>query len=202
MDVNNPSGSKTRRTCTGHKGDGTPCGNPPARGANVCHFHGAKAPQVAKRAIVRAELEAWGLTDQTVDPGVMLLRLVAQSARRAARYADLLEADYADKQIAALIGSSFDEDGHKSGEYIKGLAALEAAERDRCANFAAKAVSAGVAERAVRVAEQLGGALTVFVRALLTDLGRALADGQIDSLDPDDPVVRELVSQQFRALPA
>lgn len=200
--MSDPSVPKTRRNCTATTSAGNPCGKRAAQGATVCHSHGARAPQVAKRAIVRAELEAWGLTDQTVDPGVMLLRLVAQSARRAARYADLLEADYADKQIAALIGSVSGEDGHKSGEYIKGLAALEAAERDRCANFAAKAVTAGVAERSVRVAEQLGGALTVFVRALLTDLGRALADGQIDSLDPDNPVVRELVSQQFRALPA
>jgi hypothetical protein len=50
------------------------------------------------------------------------------------------------------------EDGelYKRGEYIRGLAVLEAQERDRCANFATKAVAAGLAERTGCVAYRQG----------------------------------------------
>ena len=41
-----------------------------------------------------------------------------------------------------------------TGEAIRGLADLEAKERERCANFASKAVAAGLAERTVRIAER------------------------------------------------
>jgi hypothetical protein len=37
-----------------------------------------------------------------------------------------------------------------------GLADLEAKERDRCGNFATKAIAAGLAERTVPVAERQG----------------------------------------------
>ena len=45
---------------------------------------------------------------------------------------------------------------YKACEYIRGLAQLEPQERDRCANFATKAVAAGPAERTVRIAERQG----------------------------------------------
>jgi hypothetical protein len=41
-----------------------------------------------------------------------------------------------------------------TGEAIRGLADLEAKERERCANFATKAIAAGLAERTVRIAER------------------------------------------------
>jgi hypothetical protein len=73
--------------------------------------------------------------------------------------------------VAALIGHRYDAD--RDGrvfpvdEAIRGLARLEAEERDRCANFAAKAVAAGLAERQVRLAEQQGALVAgVFRRAL------------------------------------
>jgi hypothetical protein len=40
-----------------------------------------------------------------------------------------------------------------TSEAVRGLADLEAKERERCANFATKAIAAGLAERTVRVAE-------------------------------------------------
>lgn len=183
--------TRQAKRCTALRTNGTACGNYAIVGGAVCTIHGGKAGQVVQKALVRAELDAWGLTDETVDPGVTLLRLVAQSARRAERYAVLLEADYEDRGVAALVGSSYTEHG-KSGEYIKGLSLLEAQERDRCANFAAKALAAGIAERSVRLAEQLGGQLVTFTRGLLIALG----------LDPDDPQVREVTGQQMRALTA
>lgn len=62
--------------------------------------------------------------------------------------------------VAALIGYRFDADRHGRiyavDEGVRGLAKLEADERDRCANFAGKAVAAGLAERQVRLAERQG----------------------------------------------
>src|SRR5215217_8384307 len=62
--------------------------------------------------------------------------------------------------VAALVGNTYgaakDVGVYGTGEAIRGLADLEAKERERCANFAAKAVAAGLAERTVRVAERQG----------------------------------------------
>jgi hypothetical protein len=59
--------------------------------------------------------------------------------------------------VAALIGKTYgiSTTGHifESGEALRGLAKLEADERDRCANFAAKAIAAGLAKRQVEIAE-------------------------------------------------
>jgi hypothetical protein len=50
------------------------------------------------------------------------------------------------------------------------LADLEAKERERCANFAAKAVAAGLNERIVRVAEAQGQLLADVIKAILDRL--------------------------------
>jgi hypothetical protein len=59
--------------------------------------------------------------------------------------------------VAALVGNTYgaakDVGVYVTGEAIRGLADLEAKERERCANFAGKAVAAGLAKRTVRVAE-------------------------------------------------
>lgn len=73
--------------------------------------------------------------------------------------------------VAALIGVKRDADRfgrvYDTEEAIRGLARLEAEERDRCANFAAKAVAAGLAERQVRLAERQGAQMyAVFARVL------------------------------------
>jgi hypothetical protein len=97
------------------------------------------------------------LGDSHVDPGEVLLRLVTQSAARAQRYASELEALVDEEGLAAAMVGEIEiptkHGGYKAGEYIRGLAQLEAQERDRCANFATKAVAAGLAERQVRRAE-------------------------------------------------
>lgn len=184
------SPAKTHRQCTGHKSSGARCKLPPMKGSDVCGSHGGRAPQVRKKAQVRAEIMEWGLTDETVDPGVMMLRLVAQSARRVVKYSDLLDADYADKNVAALVGSSYDEDGHKSGEYMKGLAIIEAQERDRCARFSSMAHSAGIAKDQLNAAQVLGAGIVDVLRRALTQLGH----------DPDAPEVQRVVSGALRAI--
>jgi hypothetical protein len=137
--------------------------------------HGGSTKHIKAKAAVRAEVFDWGFTDKTVDPGETLLKLVTQSAARAQRYADeleklvedspsLREALVADVWIPTEQGESY-----KAGEYIRGLAKLEAEERDRCANFATKAIAAGLNERIVRVAEQQGTMLAAIVTAALAE---------------------------------
>jgi hypothetical protein len=62
--------------------------------------------------------------------------------------------------VAALVrntyGAARDVGVYVTGEAIRGLADLEAKERERCGNFASKAVAAGLAERTVRIAERQG----------------------------------------------
>jgi hypothetical protein len=84
--------------------------------------------------------------------------------------------------VSALIGHKYDanRDGdiYATEEAIRGLAQLEAQERDRCANMATKAIAAGLAERQVRLAEAQGRVMfTVFGKVLeglqLTEAQRA-----------------------------
>jgi hypothetical protein len=77
-----------------------------------------------------------------------------------------------------------------TGEAIRGLAELEASERDRCANFAAKAVAAGLAERQLRMAEQLAGVVAKALEDSLAELGH----------DPADPRVRAAIADRLLAL--
>lgn len=168
-----------------------PCPSWAIRGGSVCTAHGGSLPAVKRKAIVRAQLIEWGLLgDEAVeDPGVILLRLVTQSARRAAFYSQLLEQAYAHAEligqesqmpgfpagVQALIGGTFSatNDGHvyQTGEQIRGLVALESQERDRCAIFATKAIAAGLAERQVRIAERQGEAIFEAIAAALDALG-------------------------------
>lgn len=77
--------------------------------------------------------------------------------------------------IAGLVGQTFSATNtgqvFATGEAIRGLARLEAEERDRCANFAAKAVAAGIAERQVRIAERQAEVLAELIEAALHGAG-------------------------------
>jgi hypothetical protein len=174
------------KKCSGTNSQGGPCGNWAIKGGTVCGSHGGRAPQVKAKAAIRYELSSWGLGDSTVDPGDVLLRLVTQSAARAERYAQELEVMVAESPtlrgalIAEVWVATERGDTYKAGEYLRGLAKLEAQERDRCATFATKAVAAGLAERQVRLAEKQGELMAQAIRAILDELGltaeqRALA---------------------------
>lgn len=202
----------------GHRNKaGLPCGANVIAGTSGCWRHAGKKKDKAKaQGQVALELKRWGLNDTTVDPGLVMVRLVSQSAERVALYADLLGQAYeaaerlkvahdsedlivtdadpdldrpedpsvqAARQdlrrifttggVAALIGYKFDADRdgriYATEEAVRGLAKLEAEERDRCANFAAKAVAAGLAERQVRLAERQGALMASTFRGALDD---------------------------------
>lgn len=77
--------------------------------------------------------------------------------------------------IAALIGHTYTATQaggiYATGEAIRGLALIEAQERDRLANFCAKAITAGLAERQVRLAERMGEQIAAVMRMVLSGLG-------------------------------
>lgn len=210
---------KAARCTKRRQRDGQHCKAFAVRGTEppACRKHMGAPVQVARqREAVRVALSRWGLNDTAVDPGLVMVRLVSQSAERVALYADLLGQAYeaaerlkaahdaedlivtdvdldlerpedpsvqAARQdlrrifttggVAALIGYKFDADRdgriYATEEAVRGLAKLEAEERDRCANFAAKAVAAGLAERQVRLAERQGALMASTFRGALDD---------------------------------
>ena len=107
-----------------------------------------QAYEAAER-LSRAEDETvWGLLKSDKE---------ARSAQ-ADQARDYLDRIFNGGGVAALVGNTYgaakDVGVYRTGEAIRGLADLEGKERERCANFAAKAVAAGLNERMVRVAEQ------------------------------------------------
>jgi hypothetical protein len=110
---------------------------------------------------------------RTVFRGDEAVELPEHAARQVAR--DQLRRIFLAGPVAALIGHTYtstkDGDVFATGEAIRGLARLEAEERDRCASFAAKAVAAGLAERQVRLAERQGQEMAGVFRRVLAALG-------------------------------
>jgi len=219
--------------CTGKKTSGENCRGWRVDGSDKCRRH-LPNPKARANAAVRAEVSAWGLTDQHADPGEVLLRLVTQSSARVQRYSALLEEAYdaaerlkraneaqsliseaaldreptvdpetgkplyepADVQqakadlerifnlggVAALVGATYSASNsgalYATGEAIRGLADLEAKERDRCAGFAAKAIAAGLAERQIRMAEKVGAQISEVLRHVLSNPALSLSPEQ------------------------
>lgn len=204
----------------GHRNKaGEPCGANVLAGTRGCWRHAGKKKARAKaEGLVVRDLRRWGFNDTAVDPGVVMIRLVSQSAERVGLYSDLLGQAYEAAErlraahdaedliaippdedgdgpedpavqaarhdlrrifttggVAALIGYKFDADRegrvYATEEAIRGLARLEAEERDRCAGFAAKAIAAGLAERQVRLAERQGALMASVFRGALDDAG-------------------------------
>lgn len=161
-------------------------------GTTTCRNHSGKSVARAKaQGQVVMELRRWGLGDSDVDPGELLLRLVSQSAARIAAYAAEMERIVAEAGSLekAIVGEVWvtDDQGvaRKSGEYHRAMSRKEDEERDRGAKFAALAVSAGLAERQVRLAERYGG----MVAAMIAEYARALGR------NPDEPSERALIVQ-------
>jgi hypothetical protein len=141
-------------------------------GGDVCRWHGGVAKQVKAKAAIRAEVLSWGLTDATIDPGEQLLRLVTQSAARAEKYAQELhalvdESPNLREALVAEIWISTEHDTYKAGEYVRGLAKLEAEERDRCDAFCSKAVAAGLVKKQTELAQLQGEMLVKALQAVL-----------------------------------
>jgi hypothetical protein len=167
--------------CTKLRTNRQPCKAFAVRGTEppACRRHtGKKLETVRAEVAIREDALRWGLGDSKTDPGELLLRLVAQAAIRADAYAAelvrVVEECEGDLK-KALTGDSYTSGGEgsdpvKTGEYIRAITKLEADERDRAANFATKAVAAGLAERQVHLAELQGAMIAGVIKAILGDL--------------------------------
>lgn len=157
----------------------------PVLGADVCRMHGGSAPQVRAKAAVRAEVLAWQVGTPHADPGETLLRLLTQSWTRAQRLGaelELLVEQHGGSLAAALVGESLVPDGQggevKAGEYVRGLATLEAAERERAAKWSTQAIAAGLNKRMVELAERQGQLIAQLLQAVLADPALGLTTEQ------------------------
>lgn len=182
-------GKVHRRGCRGHRStDGEPCAKYPIRGAKTCEAHGSATQKSRAQAEVRdlVNLSGWQLGDPDTNPGEKLLMLVAQSAELVQKYGRsvgqlVAEADGdLEKALVREVWST-DESGQsrKTGEYVKAIPQQFDKERDRLARYATAAISAGLAERQVRLAEDTGrmvaGMYVLMSERLgLTDEQRAL----------------------------
>ncbi|TCO57135.1 HGGxSTG domain-containing protein [Actinocrispum wychmicini] len=112
------------------------------------------------------------------DPGCDEDGLVEPAAIQRAR-ADL-DRIFTTGGVAALVGATYADTKlgqiYATGEAIRGLAQLEAQERDRCATMAAKAITAGLAERQVRLAERQAEIVIAAVEAALEAAGVPVVD--------------------------
>jgi hypothetical protein len=81
--------------CSKRRTNGLPCTSPVTPGTDSCYKHSGLPKTVHKaRGQVVVELEHWGLSDKTRDPGMTLLQLMTQSAVRAEFYSSLLQDAY------------------------------------------------------------------------------------------------------------
>ena len=174
----------TAPRCTGRKTNGEPCLGWRVPGATVCRRH-LPNPQARANAVVRAEVLRWQPGTPHEDPGDVLLRLVTQGWARACRLAVELERlveENGGDLAAALVGDTMmphPSGGEvKVGEYVRGLASQEAAERERVARWSAQAVAAGLATRQIELAERQGQLLADMIRAVMGDADLGLSAEQ------------------------
>jgi hypothetical protein len=181
--------------CTAHNNRGLPCGGLRLNGATTCRTH-TPNPKAKANAAVRYAISQWSPEMRLEDPGTVLLRMVTIAWNRwreiAAELAAAVEA--AGSIEKAMTGTAYTVEGGRSGEYIKGLPMLEAEWSKRAMEWSAAAVKAGLDERRVRMAEQLGMSLIAFTDGLLAALGARFG------FDPADPTIRELVQTELVAI--
>lgn len=157
------------------------------RGTSACRNHAGKPVSVAK-AQGEAQISAWSaLGTASVSATEAVLGMLHMSWLRVHLYASLLEQQVDDAQGdgdgtgrtgvgrgAGLVGHTYsgvkDIGIFATGEAIRGLAQLEAAERDRCVRFAKVAHDMGIAEQQIRLAEQQGQLLAGAVHRILDAL--------------------------------
>jgi hypothetical protein len=162
------------------------------RGTNACRTHGGQATDVLKAK--GAALDAWRAVPGRpgVSPSEAVMAMLHMSWARVHVYAGLLERQVAQAQDdfvgqglavggdpelgpgAGLIGhtrsASPSVGVYVSGEAVRGLAGLEAAERDRCVRFAKVAHDMGIADREIRLAEAQGALLAGAISRILDGL--------------------------------
>lgn len=149
-----------------------------------------------ERAIGEANLAAWttppaGADLPALDPGQVVLEQMRRAVMRADLYGEMLRWELEAEAEAGLVGTTYTagRDGQRveTGERARGMAVLEAAERDRVVRFAKTAHDMGIAERHVELEQERASLVTAAFRAAL---------GVLELLPADrDLAVRTFLSQ-------
>lgn len=169
---------KARSTTTGKR-----CGRWPAKGQRVCVFHGGNAPQAkaaAQRRVAeqkaRAALETYGRKVDTSPTEALL-----DEVRWTAGHVQWLRDRVRELEQAALTWGVTEQVEKQAGEFPGVDTTSSAApnvwldlyqrERKHLVDVCKAAISAGIEERRVKLAEQQGALLADVIRRILDDLG-------------------------------
>lgn len=188
----------------------TPCGAAALVGMSVCSRHGGSSIQ-AKRASERAKIEReatrmahkWGLEIDTT-PTEAILTQVKVWAGLERYYREQAEALTDEERIwgrtkqvegDVVVGNgplaSLDKATtitEEAKSHI--LVQLHAEASEKLVKFCAEAISKGIEERRVRLAEQMGGAVVALIDGIVGELG----------LNPRDPKVAGVVARHLKAI--
>lgn len=159
----------------------------PIKGSGNCERHqgGPKSrAKVAMRALEADMSKTLGFEPLSqVEPIVnvvdYILRNIAASAIRAERYAGEIRriVEESPSLERALVGDSYGEFG-KTGEYIRGMARLEAEERDRGMGWAFKAAAVGIEAKRIEQAAAAGSQIAAVLAAVRAHPALALTEAQ------------------------
>jgi hypothetical protein len=164
--------------CTATNSRGSRCSRRPILGGTVCPTHGGQAPQVRaaaeRRLVERAAVlavETYGLP-RTISPQDALLEEVHRTAGHvawlAAVVADIEQQDLVWGKTRDKIGG--EDQGTTYEAKPNAWLVLYQAERKHLVDVTKAAISAGIEERRVQLAESQGQLLATVVRNILGDL--------------------------------
>ena len=171
--------------CKAKRRDGSPCGSWAVKGLEVCRMHGAGSPQSkAKRERYLAEQAAARQVHRLAqpidtDPAQALLDLVSSAAGEVAYWRARVDEiqDRDEKRLTSgltKITEGKDRGGVTTLRTVETVAAIEyrmwVDAQERLARYATAALRAGVEERRVRIAEDLGSHMVGLIRRILDRL--------------------------------
>lgn len=176
-----------RHRCRAHTGDGQRCKKAAAKGATVCHSHGAAAPQVQAKAAERVamdqalgELRRRGFTAVS-DP----LTAMAEIAGEITAVKDIFR-----DRLTELDEKSWRYEGDKGGEQLRAEVALYERALDRSVKVLDSLARMNIDERLAAITERQAGMIATFAEALVRRVGA----------DPSSPEVREAIAIELEAL--
>lgn len=193
-----PPEDSERRCVATSKGSGKRCQNWAIRGGTVCRFHGGASGHVKRaaerrlqeadaRATMESEVEREMITlglPRDVEPAIAIMEELHRCAGHVAWLGTIvaqIDQDSITRGVSKIVRNP---DGTQRTEVDAGVniwVKIYQDERDRLARVAKIAIEAGIAERAVRVAEMQAEMMAGAIRRILERLG--VAD------DPDAPVI-------------